>query len=219
MRVGFTEKKIRVKICGITNESDARAAIECGADALGFNLYQKSPRYLDLTQAQTWLERLPSGICKVAVTVDMAAEAASGVAALPFIDCLQLHGNESPGTCRRLADAGVQFAKAIPVGRAGEISDPRLFGTPLLVLDSVVAGKFGGTGRAFPWSVAAQFVKTYQDLHVILAGGLTPRNVQRAVREVGPFGVDVTTGVESAKGKKDRALMQRFVRAVRSLAN
>jgi phosphoribosylanthranilate isomerase len=210
-----SDARVRVKICGITDEVDARAAIECGADALGFNLYRHSSRYIDIDRERTWLAHLPADICKVAVMVNPTAEEAVAVAALPFIDLLQLHGNESPQFCRRLSEAGIQFAKAIPARNKEALAELGSFHTSIFVLDSVADGKFGGTGQGFPWSIAAQFVATHPYLRVILAGGLTPENVLHAVARVGPFAVDVTTGVERSKGKKDHARMRAFIEAVR----
>jgi len=208
--------RVRIKICGLTNQSDAVAAIECGADALGFNFCRQSQRYIEMEEAEKWLATLPEQICKVAVMVDPSAEEALRAAALPFIDLLQLHGQETPAFCQALAEAGVKFAKAVPVKHSQSAIEMSSFGTDLVVLDSQVDGKFGGTGRPFPWSLARSFVATNPDIKVILAGGLTPENVASAIEQVRPFGVDVTTGVEASKRKKDRKRIRAFVEAARS---
>ena len=207
---------IRVKICGITNETDALAAIDCGADALGFNLFPASPRYIDLVGARSWLEKLPREICKVAVMVNPNANEVGQITELPFIDLLQLHGQESPEFCETLAKARIPFAKAIPVIDRQSLNSLPNFHTSWLVLDSAAGEKFGGTGQIFPWSLARRFVEQCRDFKVILAGGLTPGNVAQAIREVTPFGVDVTTGVEISRGKKDHRRLKAFVQAVRS---
>lgn len=217
MFVAPNDNRIRIKICGITNETDALAAIQSGADALGFNLYERSARYLDIKDARAWIAKLPTEICKVAVMVDPSWDEACRTAALPFIDLLQLHGRESPEFCNRLANAKIRFAKAIPVDSEQPVVEPSNFHTALVVLDSRVDGIFGGTGRVFPWPLARRFVAGHPDLDVFLAGGLTPENVGDAVRQVRPFGVDVTSGVESSKGRKDAGRLRAFIEAVRSV--
>jgi phosphoribosylanthranilate isomerase len=206
----------RVKICGITTEGDARAAIELGADALGFNFFPGSKRYLPLAGAAGWMAKLPAEIVKVAVLVDADWKEACAIGALPFIDALQLHGSEEPEYCRKLAEKGIQFAKAIPVMAQSLGRTPSFF-TKTLVLDSSNAGEFGGSGRTFPWEIARDFAETHPELRVILAGGLTPENVRKAMEVVRPFGVDVTTGVESSPGRKNHALLRAFISVVRSL--
>ena len=205
----------RVKICGITNAADARAAIEFGADALGFNFFSGSKRYLPVAAAAGWIVELPAEIVKVAVLVDAGWDEATAMAARPFIDALQLHGRETPEFCQRLAEKGIRFAKAVPVTTAHSLHDTPPFFTRTVVLDSSKAGEFGGSGRTFPWEIARDFVEANPDLRVILAGGLTPENVAGAVEVVRPFGVDVTTGIESWPGRKDRGLLRAFIAAAR----
>jgi phosphoribosylanthranilate isomerase len=207
----------RVKICGITNAADARAAIEFGADALGFNFFSGSKRYLPLATAAEWISELPLEIVKVAVLVDAGWEEATAMAALPFIDALQLHGSETPQFCRRLAAEEIQFAKALPVTTAHSLLNLPSFFTKTVILDSSRAGEFGGSGRMFPWEIAREFVEAHPGLRLVLAGGLTPENVARAVEIVRPFGVDVTTGVESSPGQKDHGLIRAFVAAAQGL--
>ena len=208
--------RIQIKICGITNATDALTAIDCGADALGFNLYPQSKRYIDLQAARDWIQELPDNICKVAVLVDPTAEEAVRVGESTFIDALQLHGQESPEFCRALAERRIRFAKALPVTSAESLVDLPSFYTDTLVLDSAARGKFGGTGETFPWDWARPFVETHALFRVILGGGLAPENVAQALREVRPFGVDVTSGVESSPGRKDPHRLRAFAEAVRS---
>ncbi len=209
--------RLFVKICGITTELDALAAVEAGADALGFNLVRKSKRYIDLEKASDWIGKLPSGVCKVAILLDPNWEDARRIARLPFIDALQLHGNESPEFCRRLGRAGISFAKAVPVEDSSSLADVPDFSTDTLILDSSSGGEFGGTGRVFPWKLARDFVLDDPDLNIVLAGGLNPGNVAEAVNAVGPRGVDVTSGVEASPGRKDHRLVKAFVKAARRL--
>jgi phosphoribosylanthranilate isomerase len=208
--------RIQVKICGITNLSDALAAIDCGADALGFNFYPGSRRYIDIETARDWIDKLPGDVCKVAVLVDPSLDEAIRVNELRFIDALQLHGQESPEFCRGLAEKRVRFAKALRVTGESSLVDVPSYHTSMLVLDSMTCGKFGGTGRTFPWKWARRFVKSHPGLNIVLAGGLTPENVAQAISEARPSGVDVTTGVESSARYKDRGRLRAFIEAVRS---
>jgi phosphoribosylanthranilate isomerase len=208
--------RIFVKICGITNELDALAAIEAGADALGFNLVPQSKRYIDIEKAASWIDKLPRDICKVAVMADPNWEDACRIGQLPFLDALQLHGGESPEFCRRLADAEIPFAKAVPVTASKSLADLPNYFTDTMILDSSAGGAFGGTGKPFPWKFAPEFVRHHPRITVILAGGLNPENVAEAVGVVRPRGVDVTTGVEESPGRKDHSLIRAFVQAARN---
>src|SRR5438132_10798429 len=207
--------RIFVKICGITNEPDALAAIEGGADALGFNLVRRSKRYIDIDRAAGWIEDLPKQVCKVAVMADPNWEDACRITQLAFIDALQLHGNESPEFCRRLADAGIPFAKAVPVTASKSLAGLPNYFTDTMILDSSAGGTFGGTGKPFPWKFAPEFVRHHPRIAVVLAGGLNAENVTEAIRIVRPRGVEVTTGVEVWPGRKGPALMRAFVEAAR----
>ncbi|HST30929.1 MAG TPA: phosphoribosylanthranilate isomerase [Chthoniobacterales bacterium] len=210
--------RLFVKICGITNESDASASIEAGADALGFNVVPRSTRCIDLDAAAAWIGKLPKDVWKVAVTADPNWEDACRIGQLPFIDALQLHGNESRDFCRRLRDAGIAFAKAVPVTGSKSLADLPDYFTDTMILDSSTRGAFGGTGKTFPWKFAPEFVRHHPKLNVILAGGLNPQNVAEAVAAVGPRGVDVTTGVEKTAGEKDHELIEAFIQAARRAA-
>ena len=207
--------KFFVKICGITNEADARDAIDAGADALGFNLVPQSKRYIDIAGAADWIEKLPDEICKIAVLADPNWEDACRIGQLPFIDGLQLHGDEAAEFCRRLVDAGISFAKAVPVTGSKSLADLPNYFTDTMILDSRERGAFGGTGKPFPWKFAPEFVRNHPKIAVILAGGLNPDNVAEAVRIVRPRGVDVTTGVEAEPGRKDPRLVRAFIEAAR----
>src|SRR5947208_6530896 len=169
--------KVFVKICGITNEADARLAIEAGADALGFNVVTRSKRYIDINAAAVWIDKLPDEICKVAVMADPDWEDACRIGQLPFLDALQLHGSESPEFCRRLADAGIPFAKAVPVTGSKSLADLPDYFTDTMVLDSSRRGAFGGTGKTFPWKFAPVFVRYHPKTSVIIAGVLSARHV------------------------------------------
>src|SRR5438132_9517654 len=211
--------RVFVKVCGITNQADALAAIDAGADALGFNLVRRSKRYIDIDKAAGWIGKLPNEICKVAVVADPNWEDACRIGQLRFIDALQLHGSESPEFCRRLADAGILFAKAVPVTGSKSLAGLPDYFTDTMILDSSARGTFGGTGKPFPWKFAPEFVRHHPRISVILAGGLNPENVAEAVRVVRPRGVDVTTGVEALPGRKDANLVKAFIEAARQASS
>jgi phosphoribosylanthranilate isomerase len=206
---------LRIKICGLTTPQDAVAAVEFGADALGFNSFPGSKRYLRMESASEWIAGLPGNVEKVAILVNPSWEEAIAAAATPGITSLQLHGAETPEFCRRLMEEGIRFEKALAVVSVDSLAKARDFSTRTLLLDSGAFGEFGGSGRTFPWKMGRDFVKANPHLRVILAGGLTPENVAEAVAMVGPFGVDVTSGVESSPGRKDQGRMRAFIDAAR----
>jgi phosphoribosylanthranilate isomerase len=207
---------LRVKICGLTTPQDAAAAIEFGADALGFNFYPGSKRYVRMEIAGEWIAALPDSVEKVAILVNPSWDEAKTAAAMPGITALQLHGTETPEFCRRLMEERIRFGKALPVAGADSLAKVPDFFTTAVLLDSGGAGDFGGSGRIFPWEIARDFVRSNRHLRVILAGGLTPENVAEAVAMVRPFGVDVTSGVESSPGRKDHGRIRDFIAAARA---
>ncbi|MDP9291179.1 MAG: phosphoribosylanthranilate isomerase, partial [Verrucomicrobiota bacterium] len=188
------------------------------ADALGFNLWPGSKRFIELDSATEWLRELPPAVSKVAVLVNSTVPAAEAIFALPFIDLIQLHGSETVETCRALAELDVTFVKAFPLTAELITRDLRDFCTKRILLDSNSARGFGGTGEMINLGLASRFVQAHPGYEVILAGGLTPENVTEGAKRVRPFMVDVASGVELAPGKKDRAAMRDFVAAVRSVA-
>jgi phosphoribosylanthranilate isomerase len=207
---------VEVKICGITNAADACAAIECGADSLGFNLFPGSKRFIDLQAAADWIRDLPNNVRKVAVMVNPDWNDAMSAAQSGLFDCLQLHGDETSEFCRRLSDAGVSFIKALPMANQDSLQQPIDYSTGTLLLDSRSESGFGGSGQTFPWSLARPFVELHSGLRILLAGGLTPQNVRLAIESVRPAGVDVTSGVEADFGRKDRRLVEAFIAAARA---
>ena len=204
----------RVKICGLTMLEDAAAAIEFGADVLGFNFFPGSKRFLAVGN-RDFIAGLPAQILKIAVLVNPSWEEAVAAAESPGITGLQLHGAETPDFCRKLAEHGIRFAKALPVATADSVRNSPSFFTRTVLLDSSNAGEFGGSGRSFPWQIAHDFVKANPRLRVVLAGGLAPENVAEAIAAVKPFAVDVTSGVETAAGRKDRGRLRAFIEAAR----
>jgi phosphoribosylanthranilate isomerase len=204
-----------VKICGITNPADAEGVIAAGADALGFNFWPGSERYLEPAEAAHWITELADTVIRVAVLVNPTLAYAKEIAAIGGIDLLQLHGAESPDFCLSLVEAQVPLWKAIPMtGRDIALPD---FHTNRLLLDAGVGPKFGGSGTSFPWSWARNLILANPAREFILAGGLRPENVAEAVNQARPFGVDVASGVETQLGRKDIYRVRDFIIAARSV--
>ncbi|MEO7298131.1 MAG: phosphoribosylanthranilate isomerase [Verrucomicrobiota bacterium] len=204
---------VKIKICGITNLADATAAVEAGADALGFMFYEESPRAVTVETAAEIVRHLPAWILKVGVFVNPSPDLVMTALGACALNLLQFHGDESPEFC---ASFGVMSIKAFRVKDADSLLPMPDYRTDVFLLDSFVNGKAGGTGEKFNWDLAVQAKKFGKP--IFLAGGLTPENVRNAVREVQPFGVDVSSGVESAPGKKDHGKIWEFVQAARNAA-
>jgi phosphoribosylanthranilate isomerase len=199
----------RVKICGVTRLEDALAAARLGADAIGFNFWPRSKRYLPPAAARALVSRLPPFVTAVGVFVDPTREELLAAMATSGAQVAQLHGDEPP---ELLAGLPFPVVKAIRVGGPEALDQlGRYPAAAGFLLDSASPG-YGGSGVAFDWALAARAAARTA---VILAGGLTPANVAEAVRAVRPWAVDVASGVESAPGVKDRELMARFVRAAK----
>ena len=204
-----------VKICGITNQVDAELAIAAGADALGFNFWPGSRRYLEPGRAAEWIRELPHTVTRVGVMVNPTNSYALTIAAMDGIDVLQLHGTESSEFCLNLVGAGILLWKAIPM--SGPETSVLDYYVNRVLLDTVAGGKFGGTGVPFPWRWARDLIKANPTLELILAGGLTVENVPQAITQCRPFGVDVATGVEGPSGRKDIYRVRDFISAARSV--
>ena len=204
-----------MKICGVTNRDDANAAVDAGADLLGFNTWSGTKRFLDLEKNAAWLSNLPAAVVKVALLVNATLAEARGVAALPFIDALQLHGDEDAETCAAVAALGKPIIKAIRARDAASFASARTFSTPHILLDAHVPGAFGGTGARVDVELVSVFQREHPQLTLWLAGGLTAENVAEAVAAVRPSVVDVSSGIEVEPGKKDFAKMRAFVKAAR----
>jgi phosphoribosylanthranilate isomerase len=202
----------RVKVCGITNLEDALAALEAGADMLGFNFYARSPRHVTPEAARLIIEKLPAGVSCVGVFVNESASASVERAArVSGLGAVQLHGDETPEFCRSLR--GLTTIKALRVGPGYRAESAARFETDAVLLDAYSADAWGGTGHTFDWSLAARTREAVPQL--LLAGGLKPDNVAAAVEAVRPYAVDVCSGVETSPGRKSAELMRRFVERVR----
>jgi phosphoribosylanthranilate isomerase len=201
--------RTRIKICGFTREADVDAAVEAGADALGFNLWPGSSRHVRAERARELSARLPPFVTPVLLFVNASAdEIAAGVAAVPHA-LLQFHGDETPAQCEA---AGRPYIRAARMAEGFDLLDfaLRFASARALLLDAHVEG-YGGAGKVFDWSRVPAGVPC----PVVLSGGLHAANVIDGVLRVRPFAVDVSSGVESSKGIKDAALMRRFCDAVR----
>ena len=206
--------RIRVKICGITTPADAAAAAAAGADAIGLVFHAASPRRVSLAQAAAAAAALPPFVAAVAVVLDPEPELVDALAASPAIDWLQFHGREDPALCAR---AGRRWIKAVPMAAPGALAESRTRypGAAAFLLDSHAPGEAGGRGETFAWET----IDPGGDPRpLILAGGLSPDNVAAACRAARPWGVDASSGVERAPGRKDPELMAAFAREARDAA-
>lgn len=201
---------VKVKICGITNLEDAKAAIDAGADALGFMFFEQSARAVTVESVAAIVPELSPWVMRVGVFVDPQPELVFAAIQRCSLNLLQFHGNESPEFC---AQFGVMSMKAFRIKDATSLDALPSYSTDALLLDSYVAGKQGGTGEKFNWDLAIEAKKLNKP--IFLAGGLTPENVADAVRKVEPFAVDVSSGVELSPGKKDHQKIRSFISAVR----
>ena len=204
----------KVKICGITNLADGLAAVEAGADALGLNFYEKSPRHISLKTAAEISRQLPPFVLRVGLFVNAPEDLVLRAIGECSLNMLQFHGDEPSEFCTQF---GLMSMRAFRIRDAGSLKQIPEFHTDAYLLDAYSPGARGGTGERFNWDLAIEAQKFGKP--VFLAGGLTPENVADAVRKVRPFGVDVASGVESSTGKKDHAKIRAFIAAVRSAAD
>ncbi|MCK9377863.1 MAG: phosphoribosylanthranilate isomerase [Syntrophobacterales bacterium] len=201
---------VRIKICGITNLDDALLAAELGADALGFIFYPQSPRHVPPEAARHIIAHLPPFVAAVGVFVDEDAAVVQDLAAKVGLDWVQLHGRESPDYCRRL---NLKVIKGFRIQDETSLKELERFqgAAQALLLDTYKKGQVGGTGESFDWQLARE-AKKYG--RIILAGGLTPGNVARALEVARPDAVDAASGTEAAPGKKDPAKLRAFFQAI-----
>ena len=197
---------VRVKICGITSMEDALAAVDAGADALGFMFYEPSPRYLSAEKAAEIILDLPEQVARVGVFVDADAKTVRHTIQTAGLDTLQFHGNESSRYCSQFEQRTIKAFRVKDRTTLAELPD---YDTDAWLLDSYVKGVPGGTGEKFNWELAVEAKRLGKP--ILLAGGLTPDNAADAVGQVSPFGLDVSGGVEASPGVKDAAKMARLI--------
>ena len=203
----------KVKICGITNAEDAAAAVEAGADALGFVFYRKSPRYIEPALARQIIMSLPPLVIPVGVFVDEDQQVVRDLMDSCGLALAQLHGNESAIYCKEL---GRTVLKALRVNDRSTFLALAEFrgraGVRGFILDAFSDQAYGGTGQVIDWQLSAEVAKVTS---ILLAGGLTPDNVEKAIQTVRPYGVDVSSGVEQSPGRKDHEKVRAFIRAAK----
>ena len=203
---------VKIKICGITDRDDALHALDCGADALGFVFYERSPRAITRDRAQAIIAALPPLVTVVGLFVNADPRIVREIADDCGLDVIQYHGDESPETVRMAPRRAIRALRVRDNEIFHEIDRYPASG---LLLDAWVTGAFGGTGVLCNWEIAGEIAKKRP---VILAGGLTPENVAAAIQTVRPYGVDVSSGVEAAPGRKDRKKVAAFIKAAQIAA-
>ncbi|HTN77312.1 MAG TPA: phosphoribosylanthranilate isomerase [Pirellulaceae bacterium] len=209
----------KIKICGITNLTDAAAVAAAGADAVGLNFYARSPRYVEPPLAKVIAQSLPPGICKVGLFVNHSPTQIRQLFEQVGLDLIQLHGDETPADVAELR--GLPVLKAFraeadllsQVLRYVEACQQAAAPLTGVLVDAYQPGSYGGTGAKADWPTASALREQLGDLPLILAGGLTPANVAEALLAVRPYGVDTASGVESSPGCKDAQRVQQFVAA------
>ncbi|MEO5363510.1 MAG: phosphoribosylanthranilate isomerase [Magnetococcus sp. DMHC-8] len=217
--------RTRVKVCGITRREDAEAAEAAGADALGFVFYAGSSRYVAPEVAAAIAATIPPFLTRVGLFVNASCAEIVQTVALGFLHTIQLHGNETPAFCQQLcAELGTTgplptLIKAVRVATRTDLHALSCWPVQAILLDAKVDNRYGGTGRSFDWSLLADWPRLLPGegaaMPWILAGGLTPDNVAAAIRQVRPYAVDVSSGVEQAPGRKSAEQMMRFIQQVR----
>jgi phosphoribosylanthranilate isomerase len=203
--------KVKLKVCGLTSLEDARLAVECGAEYLGFNFYRKSPRYIEPGAVREIVERLPGWIETVGIFVNQpGADEVLEILRLSGVRMAQLHGDEDAEYCRRVGAERV--IKALRVGPDFETARVLDYPAAAVLLDAFDARLYGGTGLTTDWEIARAASGLRK---IFLAGGLSPDNLGDAIRAVAPYAVDVNSGVESAPGRKDAARLRRLAQVMR----
>ena len=199
---------VKVKICGITNIEDALASIDMGADLIGFNFFPKSPRYIKPERALKIIDKLPTYVDTVGVFVNPTSEQIKDMAERGFLNWIQLHGDESPEFCDSLHWLNARTIKALRVRSKEQIDLVDEYSTDAVLLDAFDPKSYGGTGKTFDWSVIGNLHK-----RIFLAGGINPDNAVEAI-ELGLYGIDVCSGIESEPGKKDHEKMKRLFKNI-----
>ena len=202
---------VKVKICGLTNYDDAAAAIDMGADILGFNFYSESPRFLPPEKAMEIIDKLPSLADIAGVFVNSTLQEIHRIINLCQLNWVQLHGDETPQFCDLLASYNIKTMKAIRVRSQADIQQANDYFTDAILLDAFDPQKYGGTGLTFDWNIIGHINK-----RIFLAGGINPDNVISAI-ELGVYGIDICSGIEERPGKKDHKKMKLLFDKIRQI--
>ena len=203
--------RVKVKICGITNVKDAIAAVEMGADILGFNFFEESPRYVTIEAFEEIVNKLPTFIDTAGIFVNSSEDHIRRVSDTGYLNWIQLHGDESLEFCQSVRYLHARTIKAIRVKSEDDIQKSLDYSTDAVLLDAYHPELYGGTGDTFDWSLIGNLNR-----RVFLAGGITPENAAKAI-EVGVYGIDVCSGVEKEPGVKDHEKMKKLFDNIRHL--
>ena len=201
-----------IKICGITNLEDASFAVECGADALGFNFYPKSPRYGAPESVKEIIAKIPDGITKVGVFVNHDALEVKKIVEYCRLDLVQLHGDESPEYCRQLPSS--LLIKAFSPRGEGDLRTLSSYPVRAILVDTYDPVRYGGTGKRSDWRLAVKVKETHP---LIIAGGLNADNIREVIEIVSPHAVDINSGAESSPGRKDPEKVRKIIEIVRRI--
>ena len=204
---------VKVKICGITNTPDAMAAAEAGADVLGFMFHEQSPRFVGIGEAAEIIRQLPPHVLKAGVFVNAPEDFVTEAIQECGLNLLQFHGEETPEYCLQFGRLSI---KAFRIRDTASLERLGAYKTDAFLLDAYSPSQRGGTGETFNWALAADAQKFGRP--IFLAGGLKPENVAEAILRVRPYGVDVSSGVEKAKGVKDHAKVKAFIEAAKGVS-
>ncbi len=205
----------KVKICGITNLEDALLSVKFGADALGFNFYKKSPRFIEAEKVREIVEQLKGEVLKVGVFVNESLENIAEIAATAKLDAIQLHGEETPEFCREIKQkTNLEIIKAFRVSPEFTPEVVLKYEVDAILLDAYNPKEHGGTGETFDWEIAKKVQKICPKMY--LAGGISPYNVSNAIHLIYPFSIDVCSGIESLKGKKDNVKLINLIKRTKN---
>ena len=209
------QEHVSLKICGVKLESDAQRLVALGVDAVGFNFWPHSKRYLDPHDG-VWMKELGGKILRVGVFVNEVSDLPFRLYGDGMIDVVQLHGDEDAEVVRRIAKAGIPVIKALGVKSSSDIEAAGAFPADAILLDAHAPRVFGGTGETFDWKLALDFKTRFPSIPMVLAGGITPANAASAVRDVAPVALDIASGAESAPGIKDFEKVEALLAACRA---
>jgi phosphoribosylanthranilate isomerase len=204
------QRRVKIKICGITSAADALNAVKAGADALGFVFFRQSPRYVSPAKARGIIRKLPASVNKVGVFVNEKPEKVIRIARQCGLDTLQFHAEETAGYCRKFP--GYKIIKAFRIKDASSLKEIKKYQVDGYLMDTFSEKSYGGTGKIFRWVLLQKL--SGKIFPLILSGGLNPGNIARAIKKVKPYAVDVSSGVEISPGKKSPKLLKQLFKAI-----